>query len=124
MKTIHSIIRKILEKDSRVVFAYLYGSARCEKHYRDIDIGVYISNKEDFLDLSSDLKIVFSTKTGIPPDQFDIQIINKVDNLLYLRQVLNGKLLLDKNPDLRGEFIESFSMRYRESEGILREAFI
>jgi predicted nucleotidyltransferase len=124
MKTIHSVIREVLEKDSRVVFAYLYGSARCEKYYRDIDIGVYISNKEDFLDLLSDLKIVLSTKTGIPPDQFDIQVINEADNLLYLQKVLNGKLLVDKNPGLRGDFIESFSMRYRESEGIIREAFI
>lgn len=122
MKTIYSIVN-VLEKDPRIVFAYLYGSAIHKGQYRDIDIGVYISDKEDALSVSSDVKITLSIETGIPPDQFDIQIINNADNLFYLEQVLNGRLLVDKDPDLRGNFIEYFSMRYREAEGILREAF-
>lgn len=122
MRIICSIIN-VLEKDPRIVFAYLYGSAINEGQYRDIDIGVYISNKEDALGVSSDIKVALSLKTGIPPDQFDVQIINNTDNLVYLGEVLNGKLLVDKDPDLRGNFIEYFSMRYREAEGILNEAF-
>lgn len=122
MRIIHSIIN-VLKRDPRIVFAYLYGSAIHEGQYRDIDIGVYISDKEDILSVLSDIKITLSLETGIPPDQFDIQIINNADNLLYLEQVLNGRLLVDKDPDLRGDFIEYFSMRYREAEGILREAF-
>jgi|SRR3989304_8088376 len=123
MKLIHAIIRKVLKRDPRVIFAYLYGSSIDEEHPRDIDIGVYISRKEDFLKVSSELKVALSRATDISPDQFDIQVINKADNLLYLERVLNGRILVDKNPDLRGIFIESFSMRYREAEGILREAF-
>jgi len=123
MRFIHHLISKVMEKDQRVVFAYLYGSTIYEEQYRDIDIGIYISGGEDPQELSSDLKIALSAETAIPPDQFDIQIINNADNLLYLEQVLNGQLLVDKDTDLRGDFIESFSMRYREAEGILREAF-
>lgn len=123
MKSIHHLISKVLERDQRVVFAYLYGSTIHEKQYRDIDIGIYISGGEDPQKVSGDLKIALSAETAIPPDQFDVQIVNNADNLLYLEQVLNGQLLLDKDSDLRGDFIESFSMRYREAEGILREAF-
>jgi uncharacterized protein len=123
MKFIHHLISKVMEKDQRVVFAYLYGSTIHEEQYRDIDIGIYMSGGEDPQELSSDLKIALSAETAIPPDQFDVQIINNADNLLYLEQVLNGQLLVDKDTDLRGDFIESFSMRYREAEGILREAF-
>lgn len=116
-------IQNVLKKDSRVIFAYLYGSAIKGDSYRDIDVGVYIDKGHDSFVVSSDLKIDLSIETGISPDQFDIQIINETNNLLYLRHVLNGRLLVDKEPDLRGDFIESFSMRYREAEGILKEAY-
>ncbi len=116
-------IQNVLKEDSRVIFAYLYGSAINGDSYRDIDVGIYIDKGHDSFVVSGDLKIDLSIETGIPPDRFDIRIINETDNLIYLRQVLNGRLLVDKEPDLRGDFIESFSMRYREAEGILREAY-
>ena len=116
-------IQNVLKEDSRVIFAYLYGSAIKGDSYRDIDIGVYIDKGHDSFVVSSDLKIDLSIETGISPDQFDIQIINETNNLICLRHVLHGRLLVDKEPDLRGDFIESFSMRYREAEGILREAY-
>ncbi len=122
MKFIQPVIN-VLEKDTRVFFAYLYGSIIHEEQYGDIDIGAYISDIDESIGVSSDLKVALSVATGISPDKFDIQIINTADNLFFLQHVLNGQLLVDKNPDLRGNFIESFSMRYRESEGILREAF-
>lgn len=122
MKNFHSI-KRVLEKDERVIFAYLYGSSVKEKKFNDVDIGVYSLVEGDELVLSSEIKIALSKKTGIPSDRFDVRIINRVDNLLYLKEVLEGDLLVDKNPDIRGRFIERFSMKYREAEWILKEAF-
>lgn len=122
MKNYQSI-KRVLEKDKRVVFAHLYGSSIKEKKFKDVDIAVYSLAEYDELILSSEIKIALSKETGIPSDRFDVRIINRVDNLLYLKEVLEGELLVDKNPDIRGKFIEHFSMKYRESEFILKEAF-
>ncbi|MFW6160869.1 MAG: nucleotidyltransferase domain-containing protein [Acidobacteriota bacterium] len=113
----------MLEKDKRVIFAYLYGSSLKERKFNDVDIAVYSIPKYNELNLSSDIKIALSQRSDISPDRFDVRVINRVDNLLYLKDVLEGELLVDKNPEIRCDFIEKFSMKYRESESILKEAF-
>lgn len=60
---------------------------------------------------------------NISPDMIDIQIINNASNPFFLYDVLNGILLVYKDPEVRGDFIERFSMEYRESEGILDETY-
>ena len=117
------LIQKVLDQDPRVVFAYLYGSALEGEEYRDVDVAIYADPESDPFGVTADLKIALSRETDLPPDRFDIQVINRADNLLFLQQVLNGRLLMDRGGEVRGDFIESFSMRYRESEGILSEAF-
>jgi len=43
-------------------------------------------------------------------------------SLLYLRDVLSqGELLLDNDFSQRASFIEAFSMKYRECEGLIAE---
>lgn len=122
MKNLH-FIKSVLEKDKRVIFAYLYGSSLKERKFNDVDIAVYSIPKYNELNLSSDIKIALSQRSDISPDRFDVRVINRVDNLLYLKDVLEGELLVDKNPEIRCDFIEKFSMKYRESESILKEAF-
>ncbi|MBI3393977.1 MAG: nucleotidyltransferase domain-containing protein [Nitrospirae bacterium] len=112
-----------MRRDPRIVFAYLYGSALESQEPRDIDIAVYLARPEDPFRVAADLKVAISRGTGLPADRLDIRVIDNVDDLLYLRDVLNGRLLVDKDPELRGAFLESFAMKYRESEGILAEAY-
>lgn len=84
----------VLEGDDRVVFAYLYGSFLEEGPFRDVDIAVFTSPDENPFEVSADLKIALSRRTGIPPDCFDIRVINQVvdtcdlTGLLYLEDVL------------------------------------
>ena len=99
--------------------------------YNDIDIAVFSTLDSDPFRLSIDLKIALSEKTGINPDIFDIRVINhllkKGDlfSLLYLRDVLGqGDLLIDNDFSQRASFIESFSMKYRECEGLIAEACV
>jgi predicted nucleotidyltransferase len=122
VKNFHSV-KYVLEKNKRVVFAYIYGSSLKEIRFGDIDIGVFCLPECGEHNLSVEIKIALSKETDIPPDRFDVRIINRADNLLYLKEVLEGELLIDKNPEIRGNFIERFSMRYREAEFILKEAF-
>ncbi|RJQ80692.1 MAG: hypothetical protein C4519_09635 [Desulfobacteraceae bacterium] len=121
-------IKQILAKDPSVVFAYLYGSFMDSETYKDIDIAVFSIPDSDPFRLSADLKIALSEKTGISPDTYDIRVINhllsKGDlfSLLYLKDVLTqGELLLDNDFLRRASFMEAFSMKYRECEGLIAE---
>jgi predicted nucleotidyltransferase len=121
-------IRQVLAQNPAVVFAYLYGSATSTAEYNDIDIAVCSTTESDPFRLSADLKIAFADKTGTSPDTFDVRVINHLlrigdmFSLLYLKDVLShGKLLIDKNFQVRGSFIEAFSMKYRECEGLIAE---
>jgi predicted nucleotidyltransferase len=116
-------ISEILKKDPRVIFAYLYGSVIEEQNFQDVDVGVYILEKYNPHVVSGDLKESLSVHTGFSPDFFDVRVINHADNLFYLRSVLNGTLIVDNDTEIRGNFIESFSMHFREAEGILYEAY-
>jgi uncharacterized protein len=123
-----SPIRTVLAANPAVVFSYLYGSAKDSDSYRDIDVAVYSIDDCDPLRLSADLKLDLSARTGRPPDQFDVRVINHLLQkgdlfaLVYLRDVLNdGILLADRDFQKRAEFIEAFGMKYRECEGLIAE---
>ena len=118
----------VLSEDKRVVFAFLYGSAAEKEKGNDIDIAVYATGEDDFHKLSADLKVALHRKIGLPPDVFDIRILNglveacDIFGLLYLKNVLvRNKLLVDRNPDARAEFLERYGTRFRECEGLMQE---
>lgn len=124
-------IAEVLALDDRVIFAYLYGSAVNEEKANDIDIAVFSAEKIDPHALSADLKIALHKKTGLPPETFDISILNhlleKADlfDLHYLKNVLqNNLLLVDNSPDIRTDFLEQYGYRYRECEGLFQEVML
>jgi predicted nucleotidyltransferase len=121
-------IIETLDADPRVAFAYLYGSFADVGIGNDIDIAVYLFEPADLHQASSDLKIALHKKTGLPPDGFDIRIVNDLERngdlfgLLYLKNVLTtNQLLIDKDPEARAAFLETYSLRYRECEGLFQE---
>ena len=121
-------IRQVLAQNTSVVFAYLYGSSTDAGAYNDIDIAVYSAADCDPFTLSADLKITLSEATGKSPDTFDVRVINHLLRkgdlfaLLYLKDVLGqGELMIDNSFQDRASFIEAFSMKYRECEGLIAE---
>jgi predicted nucleotidyltransferase len=121
-------IVKVLSRDDRVVFAYLYGSVVSEGKGNDIDIAVFAENQADPSDLSLDLKIDLHKKIGRPPDDFDVRIVNEIIEkgdifaLLYLRNVLEiGRLLVNKDRDIHADFLERYGLKFRECEGLINE---
>jgi len=79
---VFKLIEEVLSRDSRLIFAYAYGSFVSEEAFRDIDIGIYVKNPEEnpFV-ISSDIKTQLSLlakNEGITftADDFDIRIIN------------------------------------------------
>jgi predicted nucleotidyltransferase len=120
-------IVKALEKDERVLLAYIYGSG-LEGKAKDIDIAVYAHEPVNDHELSADLKIVLHKLSGLPPDVFDIRVLNAVIEhgdifgLLYLKNVFTtSRILVDKDPDARADLLERYGSRFRECEGLMQE---
>lgn len=130
-KEIVEKIKKVLEEQKEVIFAYLFGSFKDFHKFNDIDIAVYCDESviDSPFEFTSDLKIALSETTALYPDFFDITLINyciksdRADSLLILSEIFDGVLLVDKNPELRTTLIEKTSAQIRESEGILAEVF-
>lgn len=123
-----ALVVEVLMRDERVVFAYLYGSVVTGGRMHDVDIAVFAGPGRNPHELSADLKVALHAASGLPPDAFDVRVLNEVFErgdvfgLLYLRNVLSsGLVLVDKDPDLRAECIELYSRRYRECEGMIKE---
>lgn len=124
---IHTLTR-VLSEAPGVAFAYLYGSSASGKPGNDIDIAVFLNSDEDPHRVSADLKHQLYKQTGLSPDAFDIRVLNEIIvhgdifGLLYLKNVLeNGRVLVDKTPEVRADFLEHYGTRYRECEGLIRE---
>ncbi len=117
--------------DDRVLFSYLYGSYGDLDEHNDLDIAVYATPDTDPFILSSDLKVTLHKRTGVSPDFFDIRIINDLLNkgdlfsLIYLKRVFEkNRVLTDKAVEVRTDFLEKYSMKYRECEGLLQEVLL
>ena len=127
-KQIIDAVIRVLTKDDRVVFAYLYGSMVSEGKGNDIDVAVFPEYQADCYSLAVDLKIDLHKATGMPPETFDIRVIGDliekgdIFSLLYLRNVLDGgRILVDKDHDVRADFLERYGLKFRECEGLIQE---
>jgi predicted nucleotidyltransferase len=123
-----SLIKEVLARDGRTIFAYAYGSFVKEELFRDIDIGVYIKNQEENLFvITAALKTDLSHQAkemGVPlkADQFDVKVINDAPFTFLNTIFREGILLIDLDPDLRTDLVEHVSLKYRECAGLLAEA--
>ncbi|MEN6317442.1 MAG: nucleotidyltransferase domain-containing protein [Syntrophaceae bacterium] len=121
-------IREVLKKDKRILFAYLYGSILDDCEYHDMDIAVYGCADVSPHELSADLKVALYRRTGLPPDVFDVRVINDIldkgnlFSLVYLKNVFSKNMLLvDRSRSARALFIERYGMKFRECEGLIAE---
>jgi predicted nucleotidyltransferase len=126
-KFIH-LIKEVLEGDKQIVFAYIYGSFAAGESFRDIDIGIYLQKApENFFMITAELKTKLSARAksegfNLPPDQFDVQILNDAPFTFLKRVFQEGILLIDLDPERRTDLIEDVAFKYRECAGILAEA--
>lgn len=129
-KEIIKKIKEVLADRHDIAFSYLFGSFLREDKFNDIDIAIYLSDGlTNPYEVTSDIKISLSKAIDLSPDIFDIVLINfllnsdRLDSLLILGEIFDGLLIKDENPSLRIEIIEKTSAQFRESEGIIFEAY-
>jgi predicted nucleotidyltransferase len=107
------LFASIFEKDERVKFAYLFGSAAREEqnNLSDIDIAVYL--REDCDPAEAKLDIIGKLMDRLGRGRFDLVILNTAPLPLAARVIRCRKVLADRDP---------FS-RHRYESRILREYF-
>ncbi|HBR16894.1 MAG: hypothetical protein A3G39_07320 [Deltaproteobacteria bacterium RIFCSPLOWO2_12_FULL_43_16] len=124
-----SIISEVLRKDNEVVFAYLYGSFIMDDSFKDIDIFVYISGRGNPFACAVRLKesiLNAAIHAGIEKfavDDFDVRIINDSPYDFAIDLLSEGRLIVDKDPELRTSYIEDISDEYRVNYFILDEVY-
>ena len=85
-----------------IVFAYLFGSFVTEERFNDIDVAVFTKNSEvkilEFeLDLENELEKVVRV-------QIDVRVINGAPLAFSQNVIRSGKVIVDREPNLRADF--------------------
>ena len=128
-EAIVGILTKVLNNEGGVVFAYLHGSFAADSVFRDIDVFVYTSEGEDPFVFPVKVKEKLSdavSEAGIETfvvDDFDVRIINDAPYDIVIDILREGRLIADKDPDLRNNYIERISNEYRANYFVLDEAY-
>jgi len=96
-----SEIRKILEKEKHIVFAYLFGSSLQKPEYSSaIDISIFLKNKsKPRYELELSLKIEKKIKKPV-----DVIILNDKPLLIISEVLRNGKLIFSRDEKRRVKF--------------------
>ena len=102
-------ITSILERESSIRFAYIYGSfAECTS-FNDIDIGIYIN--EDKVSNFFDYEFELEEKLSKIFPKTDVRIINNAP-LGFKYNVIRGEIIIDYDPLFRCNFVERVVEEY------------
>lgn len=102
--------RKVLENDSNIVFAYLFGGLAkgTQKPLSDIDVAVYINSTKDIAIYK--MKLFDTLADILRTSEIDLVILNDAPESISGRILQNKKILVDKEPFRRHEY-ESMTLR-------------
>jgi len=101
---------QILQKESGVVFAYIFGSFVNHTYFRELDLAIYV----DPMDLSAfdlfeqNLGTRLELETRIP---IDLIILNMAPLSLKFH-ITKGKLLFSRDESIRLKFLEQTWLQY------------
>ena len=103
MEEVEKKIKKVLEKERNVIFAYIFGSfARGEKDYSDIDLAIWVRKVP---------KNVFKYESRIAgrlekelKRQVEVRILNNLPLLLKSRIVKEGRLVFSRDKIFSAKF--------------------
>jgi len=125
-----SVIAHVLNRAEEIAFAYIYGAFVTKNLFRDIDICIHIiRDVEDPLTYAGSIQeMIFdaTTNRGFETfiiDDFDVRVINESPYDFAINILCEGKLIVDKDPELRTDYIERISNEYRANSFILDEAY-
>jgi len=96
------LLTEILARDSKIIFAYLFGGLLRDRRnpLSDVDLGIYVKSARglDYLTLFEKVSEVLGT------DEIDLVILNSAPISLAGRILQKRKILVDKDPFLRHKY--------------------
>jgi len=104
-------IRTFLSKKNDVVFTYLHGSFAEGGPFRDIDVALYLKNPKEEVGLESDYSYELSKNAGF---SVEVIVINRAPVAFQMSVLRKGILIVNKAEEIRTDFIEGVSRRYRQ----------
>lgn len=121
-------ISGFLEEDQSILFAYAHGSFLESPRFRDLDVAVFLL--PDNLPLRPyvyEIEVETAIRQNLKfPFPVDVRIINSAGIPLKYH-ALRGRLLLDRNPEMRLEIMTKIASLYLDIAPILayhtKEAF-
>jgi hypothetical protein len=123
---IMSAIAEILMQADGIDFSYIFGSfIDVDIPFHDIDLGVFFvgNNRLQMSEDANNLATILSRKTGYP---VDVRVLNNAP-VSFVYNVLKGKLIYEKNEDIRCQVMENTVRSYLDMKPILylatKEAF-
>jgi predicted nucleotidyltransferase len=123
IKHLIKILKKNLNQDKEILFAYLYGSYACNAvHPRsDIDIAVYLqpASIKEYIKKEKELTSVLTAKLHL--DKIDLRILNTLPILLKYKVIKEGMPILIKDKKERVDFETMVMNRFFEIKPYLNE---
>ncbi len=120
---IEPALRAVLSERPEIVFAYLFGSAAESDSFRDIDVGLYLALDRITVDpfqYSLRMSAELVTLTG---SRVDVVLMNTApDHLIH--RITKGLLLVDRDEDVRINFITISWSRFFDFEPKRRQWFM
>lgn len=119
-------IRTTFYHRPEIIFAYAYGSFVEGMPFRDLDLGIFVRNisPRQAIEYMLALSQMVSSAIGLSAD---IRIIN-FSPVTYLFHVIQGELIIDRDEELRCNFLERVIRNYLDLKPrirrAIREAFI
>ncbi len=113
-------IKSELVKKENILFAYIFGSFVNSNNYKDIDIGIYISDfdMDKALDLEFELERILEDKIQ---KSFDVRVINKAP-LGFIYNILKGKIvIIERDSLLRSDFESLIFRKYFDYQHLIDE---
>lgn len=116
-------IKNVLEKDSDILFTYLYGSCAYEEAPMggDIDIAIYLKPMEMEGYLWEEEKITSDLITTLRYDRIDLRILNVCPFWMQYEVIKEGILLFVKDQIARINFEEKVMNEYFKFKPLLEE---
>ena len=103
-------IGEALEGELNLVFACVHGSFIKEDSFHDVDVGLFCKRPLSPIEELA-LEELLSSRTGL---DVDVKCINEAPLSFQMAVLRDGKLLLDRDQQLRTDFIDRVSRRFRD----------
>jgi predicted nucleotidyltransferase len=103
-------IRSLLENRKEILFAYLHGSFRVGKQFKDIDLALYVDVREiSALDYELGFEVLLQDTFNYP---FDVRLLNNCPTSFAYQVIRGGERIYVADDDRRATFEEGVLARY------------